>query len=405
MTSIISDTTQTTTITTQALPRLDPPQLAVAIDAPSAGGLPQVRLPSGHVAVHATSYSDVRAILSDNSFGRRETNTPEGPSFLPTIMPQELLLNLDMPDHKRMRGFVTADYAAATIANLAPMIEAKLALRIAHLRAQPHPDLMRDVLEPLTIEVNCAFLGIPESDIDEFRSSAKIVQIASDLDVPGLLDHFWTVYNYIGDLVAGRRPHVPGGLIDRFLTHRGTAEPELTDPELIGLLLGSLLGGDQNVLTVLSKSTYAAVLTRPLWAQLTEPKRGQRLVEELFRLIPLGTISTFPRMTTRDVQLSNGTLFAGDVVYADAYAANRDPGVFDDPHAINPDRNGPRHLQFGYGMHHCMGAALSRLETFTVLHRLACELPDMRLDADADNLRWDDGVLLRRPQSLPVTLS
>ncbi|MER5946861.1 cytochrome P450 [Streptomyces sp. NPDC001904] len=385
------------------IPGLDPAPSYQPTAERSPGGLPQVLLPSGHAAVHLTTYADVHRVLADSSFARTETNVEDGPSFLPTIMPPELLLNLDVPDHARMRGVVTSDYSAAGVEQLRPTVEKVLAERTSALRAQEHPDLFATVLDQLPVTVNCHFLGLPVADIAAFRPYARTVQMAPDTDVPHLLDHFWKVYGYVTDLVTGERPVEPGGLIDRFKRGRDAVEPPLSDKELVGLLLGSLLGGDQNILSVLGKAVYALLAVPSLWERLVaEPAMAPRLTDELIRLMPLGTISTFPRVATRTVAVGEGEIRAGDVVYADAFAANRDPLAFPDPLLIDPDRQGRRHLQFGYGMHHCMGAALARMEITAVLTHLATEFPRLRLTADPATLPWDQGVLLRRPTALPV---
>ncbi|MFF7446035.1 MULTISPECIES: cytochrome P450 [unclassified Streptomyces] len=390
-------------ITVADIPHLDASPVYTLRPDRSAGGLPQVTLPSGHAAVHLTRYRDVHKVLTDPTFARARTNVEDGPSFLPTTMPPELLLNLDTPDHARMRGFVTADYSAAGVERLRPTVEAVIDDRFAALRSQDSPDLFRTVLDPFPVTVNCHFLGLPLDDIAYFRQYSRTVQMASNDDIPHLLDHFWKIYHYVTDLVTGARPVSPDGLVARFVAGRDRAEPPLTDKELVGLLLGSVLGADQNVLSFLTKAVYVLLCSPRLWQRLVdEPDIAPRLVEELLRLIPLGTISTFPRVATRDLETSDGLVREGDVVYADAFAANRDPEAFPEPEVIDPDRQGKRHLQLGYGMHHCMGAALTRLEITTLLTRLAREFPTLTLDADPQSLPWDHGTLLRRPTSLPV---
>ncbi|WP_236244857.1 cytochrome P450 [Streptomyces sp. CC210A] len=398
-----SATTVTTVFPLAGVPRLDAPPAYTPRPGRSSGGLPLITLPSGHTAVHLTRYADVHKVLADPTFARAETNVDDGPSFLPTTMPPELLLNLDTPDHARMRGFVTADYSSAGVERLRPTVDAVIDELFAALRAEDRPDLFRTVLDPLPVTVNCHFLGIPVEDIAYFRPFSRTVQIASGDDVPTLLDHFWKVYGYVTDLVTGARPTRADGLVARFVAARGTVEPALSDKELVGLLLGSVLGADQNILSVLTKAVYTLLCAPPLWRRLVDdPDVAPRLVEELTRVIPLGTISTFPRVATRDLELAEGAVRTGDIVYADAFAANRDPDAFPDPEVIDPDRTGRRHLQFGYGMHHCMGAALSRLEITTLLTRLAREFPGLTLDADPAALPWDHGTLLRRPVALPV---
>ncbi|MEU3056094.1 cytochrome P450 [Streptomyces griseus] len=385
------------------IPGLDPAPAYTRTDEQSAGGVPLIVLPTGHRALHVTRYADVQKVLTDTTFARTETNVEDGPSFFPTIMPAELLLNLDPPDHARMRRFVTADYSAGGVEKLRGSLDGLITERFAALRAQDQPDLFATVLDPIPLTVNCRSLGIPESDIAYFRPYSRTVQMAPWEDVPHLLDHFWKAYNYVTDLVTGERPVVEGGMIARFVRDRDRAEPPLSDQELVGLLFASVLGADQNVLSVMTKVVYALLSAPSLYGRVAaEPELVPQAVEELIRLIPLGNISTFPRVARHDVELSDGRILEGDLVYADAFAANRDPEVFSDPLAIDVDRQGKRHLQFGYGMHHCMGAALARMQVNAVLTRLVREFPTLELAAEPAALPWDHGTLLRRPTSLPV---
>ncbi|MEU1545800.1 cytochrome P450 [Nocardia sp. NPDC005745] len=383
-----------------------PPLMIEPLPQQSTGGLPQVKLPSGHTAVHVTTYRDVHAVLTDLSFARAETNVEDGPSFLPTIMPTEMLLNLDHPGHGRLKGFVASAYSAATMARRAPAVHRVLDDALAELREQHErgsADLVRALLDPVTIGVNVDYLGIPTADIGYFRHLSRKMQLGDGSDVDRLLGEFWTLFHYIEDLVARRRELRPGLILD-LLAARDSVSPPVTDGEYAAILLGSLVGGDQNILSVITKIAYVALARPELWQYLVDnPDAIPAAVEEFLRLLPLGRISTFPRVTTRELTLSQGTLNPGDIVYADAHSANRDPEVYPDPAVIDPARNGKRHLQFGYGMHHCMGAAMARMEITEVLRRLVTELPTLRLAVPEDRIPWETGILVHRPTSLPVT--
>ncbi|MEV7596739.1 cytochrome P450 [Kitasatospora sp. NPDC089797] len=392
------------TVTTADIPNLDPVPTFTPIAEPGPGGLPLIQLPSGHSAVHLTRYADVHKLLTDPTSGRTETNVEGGPSFLPTVMPKELLLNLDAPHHARVRNFVTADYSVAGVERLRPVLDRVIDEGIARLRAAQAPDLFADLVDRVPVTVNCHFLGVPLEDVAYFRPSSRVVQIASHENVPDLVQHFYRVYGYVQELVTGARPVLAGGLIEKFRSERDRAEPPLEEAELTGLFFGSLLGADQNIVSVLTKSLYVLLSAPALWRRLAEePEIAPQLAEELIRLIPLGNISAFPRIAGRDLETGVGLVPKGTVVYPDAFAANRDPEVFPDPLTIDPDRQpAKRHLQFGYGMHHCMGSALARMEIVAVLTRLAREFPTLALATDPASVPWDDGTVLRRPTALPV---
>ena len=391
-------------IDTAELPEIAPSAMIEPLAELSTGGLRQVRLPSGHAAVHLTSYADVHKVLTDLTFARAETNVDDGPTFLPTIMPTEMLLNLDHPDHGRLKGFVGSAYGAATMTRRVPAVQRVLDVAVADIRSAGRGvDLRAALLDPVTIGVNVDYLGIPTADIEGFRHLSREMQLAHDSDVPQLLDSFWQLYGYIGDLVAQRRDLEPGLILD-LLAARETVSPPVTDGEYSAILLGSLVGGDQNVLSVITKILYVGLVKPELWRHLVDhPASIPVVLEELLRLLPLGRISTFPRVATVDVPVSDGVIHPGDVVYADSHAANRDPVVYPEPNVIDTGRDGKRHLQFGYGMHHCMGAAMARMEITEVLRRLVAEFPTLRLDVDPSDIDWETGVLVHRPVTLPVT--
>lgn len=389
-------------VTVARIPNLDAPP-AYQLASP-ANGLPRILLPSGHLAFHLTRYEHVQALLLDNRAIRAPCNEEDGASFLPTITPPELLLNNDIPDHGRLRKVVARDFSPSGVAVLREKTEQATHERLdVLLRQAPGADLFAQVLDHIPATVDCHLLGIPLSDREYYRPLSHTVQVASDADVPELLNQFWGVYNYLTDLVTGARPTDPDGLIQRFVATRADSEPPLNDKELVGILLGVLIGGDQNILTVLTKSVYTLLAAPQLWQQLVDdPALVPNAVEELLRVIPLGTISTFPRLASVDLEGPWGLIPEGSIIYADAFAANRDPSVFPDPLVIRLDRNDARHLQFGYGMHNCMGAALARLEITTVLQILLQRFPNLRLAVPADQVPWVDGIILRRPARLPV---
>ncbi|MFJ4374722.1 cytochrome P450 [Pseudomonas japonica] len=371
---------------------------------PAEGGFQRILLPSGHSAIHLTRYAEVQALLLDNRAIRAPCNEEDGPSFLPTITPPELLLNNDIPDHGRLRKVVARDFSPSGVAVLREAVEQVTHARIDLLLQQGRgADLFSLVLEQVPSTVDCQLLGIPLADRDYYRPLTHTVQIASDHDVPDLLRQFWGVYDYLTDLVTGARPSLPDGLIQRFVAARNDSEPPLSDKELVGILIGVLIGGDQNILSVLTKAVYVLLAQPVLYRSLVDdPGLIPSAVEELLRVLPLGTISAFPRLASTDIEGPWGRIPAGSVIYADAFAANRDPEVFSDPLAIRLDRQEARHLQFGYGMHNCMGAALVRLEITTVLEILVKRLPDLRLDIAAEQVPWVEGIILRRPTRLPV---
>lgn len=155
----------------------------------------------------------------------------------------------------------------------------------------------------------------------------------------------------------------------------------------------------------MTKIFYALLCTETLWQQVVDfPETTEQVADELIRLTNLGTASAFPRICSEAIELSGVTIPAGATIFPDVFLANRDPSVYASPLTIDPFRNGPRHLQFGYGMHHCMGQELAKLEICTAIKTIARLAPDLRLSDHVlpENFIWNEGIILRRPAQLPV---
>lgn len=385
------------------IPNLDPPLFYESAEPES--GMARIVLPSGHVAFHITRYSDVQNLLLDRRFLRSPSNTVGGASVFPTLTPPELLLNNEDPAHARLKTLVSREFASASVALLRPLILEIVDERLSAMReGGTEGDLYLDLLDHVPSRTICAFMGLNPDDMKYYRPLSYAIQIASRDDIPKLIDQFGLIYQYLLDLVRKDRWSSPDGYVARLQGMRHDADPAFSDEELVGILIGVLLGGDQNILTVMTKALYTLLAAPALYMRLVqEPALIPVAIEELFRMIPLGIVSAFPRIAGEDLELPWGIFPAGSALYPDVFRANRDPEVFEAPHEIRLDRKGPRHLQFGYGMHACMGAALARMEIATVIEALVRRVPSLRLAAPCQAIPWQHGLVLRRPTSLPVT--
>ncbi|WLS77849.1 cytochrome P450 [Erwinia pyri] len=366
----------------------------------------RIRLLSGHEAFHVINYHDVKKILQDKSCIRSPSNEKGGPSVLPTLTPKEMLLNLDYPEHTRMKQFIARDYSFSGLKWLEDKIAQLTQKYAVEMESNGQPDLFTDLLDHVAADTNCVLLGIPCEDQSYFRALSHTVQVADPDDVQELVRQFELLYSYVMEHVQGKRHHTDDGLIARFINNRANCQPPLNDNELTAILLGALLGGDQNTLTGMTKIIYGLLHMPDLWEKLHEEKTLiPDAVEEMLRLTNLGSTSTFPRIATQEIQLATGLIPAGAAIFADVFLANRDPAIFPDPLLINPGRENKQHLQFGYGMHHCMGQELVRLEIKVVVGVLTRQYPQMRLRSERLNdLQWSEGIVLRRPDELPVIL-
>lgn len=124
---------------------------------------------------------------------------------------------------------------------------------------------------------------------------------------------------------------------------------------------------------------------------------------ELLRWVPAQEAADIPpRYALEDVELSGGTVRAGEPVLPAKHAANRDPRRFPGPGRLDVTRDARGHLAFGHGPHHCIGAQLARMDVRVALTALLTRLPGLRLAVLGEEIEWRAGMAMRGPVALPV---
>jgi cytochrome P450 len=135
-----------------------------------------------------------------------------------------------------------------------------------------------------------------------------------------------------------------------------------------------------------------------------DPTLIKSAVEELLRYEgPVETATE--RYTSEDVTIAGVTIPRGEMVFAVLASANRDERQFEHPNTLDLAREPNRHLAFGQGLHFCLGAPLARLEGQIAINSLLRRIPDLRLAAPREALRWRPGLVLHGLKALPVVFS
>jgi len=387
-------------VTVSDIPNLDPPAYYSRLGA--CGGYPTIRLPSGHEAVHLTSYQDVQKAMTNPAFSRALANLVGGPSFYPIVLPSTLLLTLDPPHHGQVKKLVSARFGANVIENLRPSVVKTVDRLLTELAASgPGADLVSSLTQPLASAVICEILGVPLEDSALFERRAVEIQTMGWGGASRPAESVDAMVAYLLELVVGGRPSEDGGLVRHVLAAKA-AGAEITDEEIVGLLLLIVVAGDQSVVSILTKGLYILLCAPRLWRRLIEaPNHIPGVVEEFLRLMPLGYIPALPRVATKDVPLSRGVIPAGQPIFPDGFLANRDPSTFAHPKVIDSRRT-VRHLGLGYGIHHCLGGAVARMEMAEALRGLVDRFPGLHAAFQPNELEWRQGWLVRRPRRLPA---
>jgi cytochrome P450 len=361
-----------------------------------------VRLPYGEAAWLVTRYDDVKTVLGDSRFSRTEASRHDQPRLTPEVIPFGLL-DMDPPEHTRMRRLIAKAFTTGSVENLRPRAEQIAAELIKAMIAAGSPaDFVKTFARRLPMIVSCELLGVPNDDQGEF---ADWVNVATSLEASRdqRAEALARQATYIAELVAQRRQRPTDDLLGRLVLARDD-DDRLSEAELNFLSMQLLAAGFETTTNQLADFVYLLLTSPGEYALLcARPELIPGAVEELLRFIPLVASAAIVRYATEDVELSGGTVRAGEAVLTFAPAANRDPAVYADPDVLDLTRPAAAHLSFGHGVHLCVGARLARMELQVGLYALTRDLPGLRLAADPDAVAWKPSVLVRGPSALPVT--
>jgi cytochrome P450 len=318
------------------------------------------------------------------------------------------MLAMDGADHGRLRGLVAEAFRPSRVAAMWPAIE-RLADELLDVMAAEGPDAVVDLragfAHPLPFAVICELLGV---DDDRRRilhdAFATLLRPLPSPPPPEAVAASDAVTGTLRALVAGARPDPDGDLVAALVdaVRRGAA----SEPEALSSLFQLVVAGHDTTSSLIGNGVVALLEHPDQKATLQrEPHLLATAIEELLRFTAAVPHATF-RVTTEPVRLGGVTVPAGRQVLIGLGAANRDPAVFTDPDRLDVTRRDRRHLAFGHGPHHCLGAPLARLEAEVAFRRLLDRFPDMRLAVPRDDLAWShgDGLVLRGLADLPIVL-
>jgi cytochrome P450 len=365
----------------------------------------EVALPRGGTTWLVTRYDDVRAAFTDPRLVKdhRATLPPEVREQAPRLPGPfgSMMILLDPPDHTRLRRLVSRAFTARRTAELRPRIEALAAGLLDAVPATEPVDLLATYAVPLPMAVICELLGVPDTDRDAFGTwSRALVDDHDDVDeqqaTAGLAEYLYA-------LVETKR-RAPDGALLSALVEVSEAGDQLSTEEVVAMGVLLLIAGHETTANLIGNAVLGVATDAALREHLlADPQRIPAAVEEFLRWD--GPVHNAPlRFAAEDVEYSGTTIPAGSLVTLSVGAANRDPGRFDRPELLDPDRDTGGHLAFGHGLHYCLGAPLARLEGEVALRSLLDRFPDLRLAVPPEELRHRRSVLVHALEQLPVVL-
>ncbi|MFE4860819.1 cytochrome P450 [Streptomyces sp. NPDC056670] len=374
----------------------------------------RTRLPSGVEAWLVTRYGDAKQALADQRLSKNPAHHDEpahakGKTGIPGERKAELmthLLNIDPPDHTRLRRLVSKAFTPRTVAQFAPRVRELTDQLIDAFAAKGEADLIHEFAFPLPIYAICDLLGVPREDQDDFRDWAGMMIRHGGGPRGGVARSVKKMRNYLAELIHKKRENPGDDLISRLIEASDHGE-HLTENEAAAMAFILLFAGFETTVNLIGNGMYA-LLRNPeqrerLQASLVAGETGllETGIEELLRYDGPVEMATW-RFATEPLTLGGQDIAAGDPVLVVLAAADRDPERFAEPDTLDLGRRDNQHLGYGHGIHYCLGAPLARLEGQTALATLLRRLPDLRLAVEPDDLRWRGGLIMRGLRTLPV---
>ena len=363
-----------------------------------------------------TRYDDVARVLKDDTFVKDKLNamdpeqqakTPWVPGYLRPI--ERNMLDLDDPDHARLRALVSKAFTPRLLERLRGRVEALCEELLDTMEREGarkgEAELVGSYALPLPATVIAELLGVPAEDHKKFhRWSSRLVSVSSGRDMLRFLPAALSFVRYLRKLVERRRADPRDDLITA-LVRAEEAGDKLSEDELLAMAFLLLVAGHETTVNLIASGTLALLEHPEQMEKLREdPSLIKPAVEELLRYTSPVEMAT-ERYPREDVEISGTRIPRGELVLAVLGSANRDERHFEDPDALDLARDPNRHLAFGRGgVHHCLGAPLARMEGQIAIGAFLRCHPQARLAVGPESLRWRRGLFLRGLERLPLVL-
>ena len=322
-----------------------------------------------------------------------------GPDDLPAPIGLSPPITSDPPFHAMARGMLLPAFTPGPTAALEPFTRELCRELLKATDGRTSFDAAVAYAQHIPVRVIVRFLGFRAEDADMFRSIIRLVLEEVDLPVEEREERFTEVDAFMDAQIEDHVAH-PRDDLTSFLL-----EAEIDGHKLpVELIRGTMI-----LLMIAGIDTTWSAIGASLWHLARHPEDRRRLagdpalmrtaVEEFLRAYAPVTMA---RLVAQDFDFHGHQLKEGDWLLLPFPAANRDPAAFENPGAVQLDREKNRHAAFGLGRHRCLGSSLARMELRVALEEWLARYPDFEL-ADPAAVTWSGGQV-RGPRTLPVTI-
>jgi cytochrome P450 len=360
-------------------------------------------------------YDDIVGVLRDSSLSVQVDNaTPTARmQMFAEQAPAEAqergahsILNVDPPDHTRLRRLVSKAFTPKMVHELRPRIQVLVDDALDAMAARGEGDVIGDLAFPLPFTVISEMLGMPDGNRDEVRGwshtlTKTLDPILSPEEVQAALAAADNMLRHVQDVLAWKRDHPADDLLTGLLAAEDEGD-RLSEEELLDQVLLLYVAGHETTVNLIGNATLALLGHPDQLARLrSDPELDGGAVEELLRYD--SPVQFSRRITTADLEVDGTMVPAGTFTLTCLGSANHDEARWgstaDELDITRPDAG--QHMSFGNGIHHCLGSSLARTEAQVAIGSLVRRFADVELAGEPER---NGRVVLRGLESLPVTL-
>lgn len=369
-----------------------------------------------HGLVVLTRYEDVSTTLKSNDFSRDIENiSKQSDSQVRQRRRQrnqgrtKSILNLDPPDHTRLRRLVSKSFTPSAIERLRSRIQQLVDEILDSAQERGALELVDDLAFPVPFQVISELLNMPTVRVMELREWSQIITksiepTATDAELEATENALDELVPYLTEIIEHRRNHLADDMLSSLITVEEAGE-RMTTGELMAFVVLLYIAGHETTVNLIGNGTLALIRNPEQLAIARSNGLGAGAVDELLRFDgPVQHTVRIPLVPVHfEVAGERISVEPGTLVLASLGAANHDPAMFNSPHELQLSRpNANRHLAFSAGIHYCLGAALARLETEVAIGSLINRFDNLEVNGEPE---WRDRLTIRGVSRLSLSCS
>ena len=361
-----------------------------------------------------TRYDDVVNTLRNNDFSRDielNANLPETPTrkFKRENERSKSMLNLDPPDHTRLRRLVSKSFTPSAIEKLRARIQQLVDESLANAKETGKLELVEELAFPVPFQVISDLLAMPTDRGEELREWSQIITATLE-PTTGVEDlekgqiAISKMRPYLEEVISHRRKNMGDDMLSSLISVEEQGE-KLNNEELMSFVILLYIAGHETTVNLIGNSMHALLTHPEQLVVMREAGCTPNMVDELLRFnvpvqhtIRTPLVDSVIRVGQDDIKISKGSL-----VLASLGAGNHDPSVFTNPHQLDFSRkNSNKHLAFAAGVHYCLGASLAKLETEVALGTLVKTFKNIEVVSQPE---WRDRLTIRGVSKYELSVS